>query len=311
MTTQLQTTLDSQGTWSSTANLLKARYEGARKLCFILSIVAALLAAVASQLPDSNTDTRLGSLRLWLAVGSAVLLALVSLFTIRFVTGKNDAWGRARSASEALKRIAWTYAGAAAPYDNPSTREEQLKTDRQKIEDGVDDLSGVQAGPSAHGAASASPQPSQATTRADYVRLRAEWQQKWYLDHAVKSSREARILRRYEFALALVATVLTALIGVSGKTPLPIVKNLSVDLVALTGVITTVSGAIVAYIEASRLDFLVTSYRAAARQLKELLAAVPEESATSDMWSAYVQKAENVVATENGAWMAKLGKARD
>jgi hypothetical protein len=74
-------------------------------------------------------------------------------------------------------------------------------------------------------------------------------------------------------------------------------------------VITTVSGAIVAYIEAARLDFLVTSYRAAARHLKELLAEAPDENATPEVWSAYVQKIENVVATENGAWMAKLGKA--
>jgi hypothetical protein len=85
-------------------------------------------------------------------------------------------------------------------------------------------------------------------------------------------------------------------------------KSLSVDLVALTGVITTISGAIIAYIEASRLDFLVNSYRAAARHLRDLLADTPAPGAASDVWSMFVLKIENIMATENGAWQAKLGK---
>jgi conflict system pore-forming effector with SLATT domain/uncharacterized protein DUF4231 len=305
---QLQRTLDSQRTWSRTGNALKARHEMARRLCFVLTIIAALLAAMASQLPDSKMDPQLGNVRQWLSIGSAVLLALVALFTVRFVAGKSDAWARARSASEALKRIAWTYAAKAAPYDDPATRDNQVRDDRQKIEDGVDDLLAQQVAPSARDSSGSSIQPSDSTTREDYVDKHARAQATWYAGKADKCHHAATVLRRYEFVLAVIATVLTAVIGLYGKTPVPMTKSLSVDFVALTGVITTISGAIVAYIEASRLDFLVNAYRAAGRHLRDLLADTPAAGAACDVWSAFVQKAENIMATENGAWQAKLGK---
>jgi hypothetical protein len=119
--------------------------------------------------------------------------------------------------------------------------------------------------------------------------------------------RTARQLRWLELLLAVIGAVLAGLMGAIGKTE--IAADLPVDFVALTGVITTVSGAILAYIEASRLDHLVDSYLTAADQLGDLLGARPEgEPATSSAWSSFVQQVEGVLASENGAWVLKLSQ---
>ena len=306
--TQLDITLHQQKIWSSTANALKARYDGARRVCFALSITAALLAAIASQLPDPASDLSIGRVREWLSVLSAVLLSLVGLLTLRFIAGQNTAWVRARSASEALKRIAWTYAAHATPYEDSSARDGQVAHDRQAIESGIDDLLQFQVAPAGDANRSKTPQPSETTTRVIYTKDRVLCQCNWYATRAAESKSAGATLRWCEFMLAAIAAVLTAVIGVLGKTK---IATLPIDFVALTGVITTVSGAVLAYIEASKLDFLVTAYRAASRQLTELLAAAPDDTASSDKWSDYVVKVENIMATENGAWMAKLGKADD
>jgi hypothetical protein len=298
---QLQATRESQRDWSKTADSLKASYDLARQACLILSIAAALLAALASQLPDSSTDAAAGGPRFWLSITSGVLLALVTLFTLRFVTGKNAAWVRVRATSEALKRIAWTYAAGAAPYEDPATRGERLGEQRAAIETQVNDLLELKV--TAAGGPDQQPKPPDVLQRSDYVKARAEQQKNWYEGRADDHKKTVGRLRFVEFVLAVIATALTVVVGTVDKTK---IGDLTVDFIALTGVVTTVSGAILAYIEASRLDFLVTSYRAAARQLRDLVAKDRSATATSDEWSAYVQQIESVLATENGAWMAKV-----
>jgi len=301
---QLQATRESQRAWSMTANALKAKYDGARKLCLMLSIAAAFLAAAASQLPDSSGDAAAGGPRTWLSIGSGVLLALVTLFTLRFIQGKSAAWVKARSASEALKRIAWTYAAGAAPYEDTASRGKKLADDRVAIEAQVDDLLAVKVTPAAQAEGQA--RPPDTMERPIYVSERAKEQQEWYEARATRHKAAATRLRFVELILAIIATALTVVAGTTDKAR---VGSLSIDFVALTAVLTTVSGAILAFIEASRLDFLVTSYRAAARQLREIIAADPGANATTEAWSAFVQKVENVLATENGGWMAKLGES--
>jgi hypothetical protein len=58
-----------------------------------------------------------------------------------------------------------------------------------------------------------------------------------------------------EFALALAATLITALATVTGKSAL--FGGMTFDIAAITAVLTTVAGSILAHVEASRFDFLV------------------------------------------------------
>jgi hypothetical protein len=301
MDDQLNATRESQQNWSATADALKARYEKVRKICFGLTIGAALLAATASQLPDS---ARAGAVRVGLTTTSAAFLAIVGFLTTRFLSGQNASnWIRARAASEALKRAAYTYAAKAEPY-NTADRSQKLATDRHEIEAHVDNLLGEQV------RGTEGKTPLEDISATDYITKRVEGQKAYYEKKVGECRETARTLRGIELILALVAAVITGIVGAYGKTN---IAGVPFDFVALTGVLTTLSGAILAYIEASKLDFIVTSYLATARQLRELIPAGNKvaSNAPSPEWSDYVKKVETVLATENSAWMAKVGQVNE
>ena len=97
-----------QGVWSVTADNLKRNLARARWVTFCLSVLGALLAAIASQIPSEAP-------RFYIAIGSALLLAVVSFLTGRLMGSEHiSAWVRARAASEALKREAFKFAARAA-----------------------------------------------------------------------------------------------------------------------------------------------------------------------------------------------------
>lgn len=291
-----------QGRWSQTANKRKASYEGARKLCFVLSIVAALLAALASQLPDfDSARPDEGQLRLILSVASGGLLSIVALITARLLSAqKTQDWIQSRAVSEGFKRIAYTYAAQAAPYDNPASRDVNFDSAVATV---TNSMNGLAVDPQAN-------EPGRTpmnfySTADEYLQSRPKKQSAWYRTAAAACAARATLLRRTEFILAVVCAVITAGIGVWGKTT---VANIPFDFVALTGVLTTLSGAILAYLEASRADFLARSYVATADALDTAVAALARNVAyPSPEWSAFVEKIENILATENTAWLAKMG----
>jgi hypothetical protein len=124
-----------------------------------------------------------------------------------------------------------------------------------------------------------------------------------YLPKAEQYRKIASRLRTIEFFLALAATAITALAGVVGKT-IPVGAD-RFDLAALTAVLTTVSGAILAHIEASRYQYLVTSYLATARRLEDVVADSAPVAADPVSWSDFVNRCEDIIATESNSWMAK------
>jgi len=283
-----------QGRWSATANQLKSLYERVRWITFGLSILGALAAAVASQYQG---DTRQG-----LAVASAVLIGVGTILTKRFLgTDKAIEWVRARAASEALKRIGYLYASLAAPYDDAATRDALLKKEVDRIEAEAADLLAKQA-PGRRGSL-----PAGALDIAGYIEKRVKQQADWYQGAADKYHAQAASLRRIEFVLALVTAVLTFAVGAVTKQWL--LEHTKFDWVALTAVLTTISGAILAHIEASRYDFLVVNYRATERRLRsELVDAPLAAGQPSAEWSAFVERCESAMTQENGSWVARFSK---
>jgi hypothetical protein len=83
------------------------------------------------------------------------------------------------------------------------------------------------------------------------------------------------------------------------------VLGLPFDIAALTAVLTTVASAVLAHVEASRFDYLATSYLATARRLEDQLPSDIQVIAEPDRWSDFVNACENIIATENASWMAK------
>lgn len=293
--TVLTETADRQALWSQTAEALKSSVAFARWSTFLLAIVGALLATIASQLDQSQP-------RLYIAIAGAVVLAIMSFLTARLLDGTHITnWVRTRAASEALKQAAYKYAAWAAPYNDPATRDAQLNSERNRIEQDVDDLAGLQVATNKAGSS-----PRADLTRDQYATRRMRGQiDEFYLPKAAAYQKTARNLRGTEFILSLFATIITAVVGVAGKEAL----GFKFDFVAITAVLTTVAGAILAHIEASRYDFLVTIYRATARRLANELVETPDLNALSpECWSAFVDRCEIIISEENANWVAKWSK---
>jgi hypothetical protein len=252
----LDTIANRQAQWSETANQQKSTIDRARWSVFGLSSLGAVLAAVASQLPDNTTAPRTT-----VAVAGAVSLAIATFFTQRLLgADRISSWVRARAISERLKREAYRFAASAAPYDDAARADALLDDEGRKIEADGEDLL---------------PQLVQAAR------------------YQVIASR----LRHVEFALAALATLLTAVAGVEAK---PVIAGIPFDMVAFTAVLTTLGGAVLAHVEASRYDFLVTTYRATARRLEDCT------NRPRPSWSDFVNECENILATENMSWIAKF-----
>lgn len=291
MSTALETVAQSQGQWSETANVLKAGYERIRSIVFALSTIAALLAAVSSQLD--------GRPRQVLAVMSTVCMGLVSFLASRLLDATHSqAWVRARAASEALKQHAYRRAALAAPYDDAATADALLTTEAGKILSDVDDLSihRAETGPSSA--------PTKPIAPADYIAKRVQDQAQWHERKATQARASAGKWRAIEFTLALLTAVITAVAGALAKDQLG-----PFDFVALTAVLTTVSGAILAFVEASRYDFIVSTYRATARRLRVEETSTPSGATPpSPEWSSFVDRCERILQEQNNSWVAKFGR---
>lgn len=293
----LETLSDRQAGWSVTANNLKGRLDSARWAIFGFSVFGALLAAIASQWtnPPGFTGVGVSDPRTWIAILGALSLATATFFTQRLL-GKECvvAWVRARAISEALKREGFKYAVGAAPYDQPASADALLEVERQKIEDDGEDLLVDYVTISGTGSV-----PRTKLTQGEYIARRIDAQIRFYRDRATKYQRLVKVLRRTEFCLALAATLITALASVTGKATY--LFGQSFDIAALTAVLTTVAGAVLAHVEASRFDYLVTAYLSTARRLEDRKSGLGPEAD----WSGFVKDCESILATENSAWIAK------
>jgi hypothetical protein len=290
---QLEVTARRQASWSITADRLKARLDGVRWAVFGLSVLGAVLATIASQLPG-------GQARSWTAIASAIALALTTFLTSRLGSATHvSGWVRARAAAEALKREAFKFASAAAPYDDPQGAEDRLARERSAVEEGVDDLAGDLVEAQKPGSA-----PVAKLKPEEYVAKRVRSAiDSFYRPKAAQFGRIAARLRTAEFVLALVATIVTAVVGLSEK---HIVSDFPFDFAALTAILTTVGALVLAHIESARYDFLVTTYRATARRLEDALSALGSiPPVPSREWSDFVERCEGIIAAENNSWVAK------
>jgi len=284
-----------QATWSVTANKLKARIDRARSAVFIFSLLGALLATLASQLTlPADVGTSVDP-RTWLAIAGALSLATATFFTQRLLGQEHSSgWIRARAISEALKREAYKFATGAAPYDQASA-EDLLNTERQKIESDGDDLIAMLVTNAGVGS-----MPRAMLTPQKYVEQGVDGQIEFYRKRAGRYRITATWLRRTEFSLALAATLITTIASVTGKSTH--FFGIQFDIAALTAVLTTVAGAVLAHVEASRFDFLVMTYLSTARRLED------RKGGSREPASALVSDCESIIATENLSWIAKWTK---
>ncbi|WPP04224.1 DUF4231 domain-containing protein [Methylocella tundrae] len=283
--------------WSATADKLKNGVVRARQIVFALSILGATAATIAGQMPST------GSLRTIFATFGAVALAIAAFVSGRSLRAAQIApWVRVRAAAEALKREAFRFAASAAPYSDVATASDLLNGERTKIDADLGDI--VQITATRKGSS-----PREPLTPDEYRKLRVRSQiDEFFLPKANDAYRQAQRLRRFEFGLALLAVIITAVSSVTGKTTFPF-TTITFDLAAFTALLTTIAATVLAHIEGSRLEYLASSYAATARRLED------EDSrfsrAVANDWSGFVNHCEDIIASENQSWMAKWTRATD
>jgi hypothetical protein len=280
--------------WSASADRLKSGLVTARWSVFILLVIGVVTTSTAGQLANADTERSA-------AVIGAVALALSAFLAARLQSAQRmTAWTRARAAAEALKRQAFVFAAGAAPYDDPATAEALLNQERDRIERDADDLLMYLKPTRRPGSA-----PRAMLSQAEYRQQRIQAQAKaYYRPAAERYGRIADRLRMAEFVLALAAALVAA---VCGALQVGIeIGSFRYEPIMLTPLLTTVTSAILAHIEACRYQFVTITYRAAARRLESENALTPPERVASPAeWSAFVARCEDIIAAENMSWTAK------
>jgi hypothetical protein len=286
--------------YSEVANRLKKGITRSRLLALCLGIFGAILATFASG--DGGTAETAGAnnsgreVSKLMGIASAVSLTLATFVARGFGKIAIQNWTRARSVSEKLKQEVYLYLTGTKPY-NGDDRVKILADNSAALRRQVEDLAPVAARVSA----TAKPLPDVATPEA-YISNRVNEQITGYYEpNAKKLSRKLRVCQTAATVLTLAAAALSAFTGFLNER----------SIGAWVAVVTTVTGAILAFAAAARYDQNIITYASTARQLAELRDRFLDTSASvgsAPVYDELVRGVESVISIENQAWMSEWNK---
>jgi hypothetical protein len=286
MKTALETAGSAAATLSASSIAMKRTVERARWGALGLAILAAVLGAVTVTVPEVGPWQRIFAFAAALALGLGTWLAAHFL-------GQNQTtrWVAVRAAAEALKREVYKRAAKCKPYDGTAEEADSaLIKEKQAIEADLGDVEEV--------AAESMDLPKSEIDLNTYVINRVDKQISWLRRRAGDHARQAARLRGAEMTVGIAGVVLSAAGAAFGE---PVAGTY---LAPFIGVVTTVSAALIAHIEAGRYDFIAAMYRATAKRLENEQASHTPTTPLPD----FVDKCEAILSTENSAWMAKFLK---
>lgn len=274
-----------QSIWSQTANRMKASIDRARSAGLMLTIGSAVLATLATQLPDrQRTVTAV------LAITAAFFVGLVPVLRPRYSGRALRDWTRARSVSEALKSEVYLYLAEADEYrSNDRDRRLKVRTDKaqQEVQDLLQhtvDLEPVQR-----------PLPD-VRDYSSYLSVRVDGQvDGYYRPRARQLRTRLRQFRRVELLLAVIGVVLGALAATFAQW----------GLSAWIAVVTTISGAVAAHVGAARYEYQLIEYLRTADELNRLRHDAAAAMSRAEIDQLIVQ-CERIISIQNEGWMAKL-----
>jgi hypothetical protein len=288
MKTALETVGNAAATLSASSAAMKKTLERARWAALGLAVAAAILGAVTVAFIEKDDPSR------WaFAFATALALGLGPWLTAHFL-GQNQAtrWIAVRAAAEALKREVYRRAAKCKPYDGTAQEADlALIKEKQAIEADLGDVEEV--------AAESMDLPKSEIDLNTYVINRVDNQISWLRRRAGDHARLAAALRAAEIVVAFVGVVLSAA-GAAFSDSTDSAKYLA----PFIGVVTTVSTALIAHIEAGRYDFIAAMYRATAKRLENEQASHTPTTPLPD----FVDKCEAILSAESSAWMAKFLK---
>lgn len=279
--------------WDETSVKHRRALSAWRLRVLLLGVGAAVLGALSDPraLPWPGDWPWPGVPRSSLAAAGGVMLGLAAFLTRELLGPEREgSWLRARAAAEAYKREGYLLAASVPPYDGPVTR--ALLDRGRGILAGVGDLREEPVS----GEKRLEGMPPCPLSVDEYVAQRLDDQISYYRRRAGEHGAVVGRVRGLTAVLGVAGFALGALGG----------GGAGVWLV----VVTTVTASLAAYLYANRLQYLVGSYTAAARNLDALRVGWQTFGAEADdaERDRFILDCEAVLSAENQSWIAEWAR---
>jgi hypothetical protein len=275
-------------TWAATARYHKNAIDFWNLWSLRLAIAGAILATLGQQImPFAPKEGNLGILYSAPGILGAAVIALAAYFSSQALSEKPERiWIKCRSAAESIKSALILYRASVHPFDGID-RGAQLRQRVDKILQEVKEIEVRQ--PQSESAPDLHP-----LTVGEYIVERVDDQINWYQQRAREYQKKSDGFRRYIFGLGAISVLLGLASAISAVS-------------AWIAVIATSTAALTAHMKNQRYQSLIAMYSATALRLG-LLKSEWAESRKTDRdkadRDAFIQRCEETMALENGAWVA-------
>ena len=285
---------------------LKTTLDKARRSILIYLVAGAALGALAVQSKDWNIvfegfsyfNSLVSMLPRLLSGASAICVGLAALYTRHFLQSSMERnWVMLRSMAESLKSEAFKFMAKTPPYDKDSA--DDVLSDKAK-----ELLGEVLPGEPVELTEEDKQKglPNDWLSVDDYIKCRVREQiDEYYNPNTKKNAKKVSRIRQVSFLLGVAGVILGGFAAFQPDEALT---------AAWVGVVSTISGALAAYLYAGRFEYLSTSYDLTARRLEWLI----------DDWLRHKRKnpdaspngfilgCEQAISIENSAWVAEWSK---
>ena len=280
-------------TWACTSAYHKGIIDSLTTRSLWLGIAGAVLATLGQQLSPHAPQS---GMLVWLFKAPGVLgagfVALAGyLGTQALGENRVRAWSDARTAAESLKSGIILYRVSAPPFDRPD-KATQLVSRVDKV---LDTLKTAEARPPDD-----KPAPPAQMTLPEYISDRVDQQTDWYEKRAKEHQAKADQFRQATFVLGIVSTLL-ALTTIAA-------------VAAWAAVVATAISSITAHLKNHQYQTLAATYQGTAlrlRMIKFEWTGSGKTDADKQARNLFIQRCEDTMASENGAWAALWTKKND
>lgn len=249
-----------------------------------------LSGAVLGTLSQQLTTLEPGWIANWLGILSTALVALSAFLSKELLKPEEEQhWIQARSAAETFKSAAYLYATKTAPYNGPDA-DKRLSEKVQDLNNKIAQISITTDLSEAKKSEGLLPDPLPVE---QYLVARVDNQIKYYNSSARKNE---TILKRWNSTVFLFGAISVILIAL-GK-----VSN---SLIGWITLISTITATIVAYVSATRYNYLTISYQCTARQLEKLRTDWQVKNISD---AELINGSETVILNENQAWLVEWSR---
>jgi protein-S-isoprenylcysteine O-methyltransferase Ste14 len=280
--------------WAARAREVKDGIDRGRWWTLILSVAAAILATLSSQVkPHFGAASVVPQV---ITGASAVIMAVVAYIShLLLDSAAEQRWIRSRALAETAKAESFKYVTKVPPYDGSEAGAALIEKLESLLASGAD-LPAKDVAP----ASATEGMPNHPLPIADYIKQRIEDQiDGYYRPRAAANDRKASFATKATQIFSLIAAILGAI-----GTMYP---NSGIEVWVAT--IGTITGAISAYALGRHYQQLAASYRVTADRLALRLARwriQTEATRTEAADRALVSDVEAVIAAETQAWMTEL-----